>query len=113
MALRNRPKSRLPLAWSILGHFEFALAACTVSVAQTPADPTVEAQRLARVAQTAQQEGRYDDALHAYQTITVIAVDSPKLAALGHFGAGSVYLKLKKYDEAANSFQRSVSLDPG
>jgi hypothetical protein len=42
-------------------------------MAQTQPDAVREAQRLTRVAQVAQQQGRYDDAIKAYQTIAVVA----------------------------------------
>ena len=48
--------------------------------AQSSADPVKEAQRLTRVAQVAEQQGRYGDAIKAYQTITVIASGTPRVA---------------------------------
>ena len=58
------------------------LVACsTTAYSQAISDPVKEAQRLTRVAQVAQQQGRYDDAIKAYETIGVIAKGSPKIAA--------------------------------
>ncbi len=74
-------------------------------------DPLKETQRLTRVAQVAQQEGRFEDAIKAYRKITVIAASSPKLAASAHLAIGNIYMSLGKFDEAAVAFRKSVALD--
>lgn len=88
------------------------LAAVTAGQAQSTNDPVKEAQRLIRVAQVAQQQGRFDDALKAYQTITVVAASSPRTAAAAHLAAGNIYMMLGKFAEAAGAFRKAVSLDP-
>ena len=80
--------------------------------AQTSTDAVKEAQRLTRVAQSAEQQGRYDDAIKAYQTIAVVARNSPKLAAAALLNAGNIYMSLGKFEPAANSFRDSLALDP-
>jgi len=79
--------------------------------AQSPADVVKEAQRLTRVAQVAQQQGRYDDAIKAYQTITVVAAGSPRIAASAHLAAGNIHMVLGRFQEAAAAFRKSVALD--
>jgi tetratricopeptide (TPR) repeat protein len=79
--------------------------------AQTSADAIKEAQRLTRVAQVAQQQGRHDDAIKAYQTITVVAASSPRTAASAHLAAGNIFMMLGKFEEAAAAFRRAVALD--
>jgi len=79
--------------------------------AQTSADAVKEAQRLGRVAQVAQQQGRFDDAIKAYQTITVIAASSPRISASAHVATGNIYMTLAKYAEAAAAFRKAVALD--
>ena len=74
-------------------------------------DRVKEAQRLTRVAQVAQQQGRYVDAIKAYETIGVIARTSPRIAAAALLSAGNVYLIIGKFSEAATSFRSSLSLD--
>ncbi|HVS82198.1 MAG TPA: tetratricopeptide repeat protein [Pyrinomonadaceae bacterium] len=81
------------------------------AIAQTSTDAAKEAQRLTRVAQVAQQEGRYDDAIKAYQTITVVAAREPRIAAAAHLNAGNIYMARGNYEEAAGAFQRSIKLD--
>src|SRR6202163_2924567 len=80
--------------------------------AQTSTDAVKEAQRLTRVAQVAEQQGRYDDALKAYQTIAVVAKSSPRIAAAALLNAGNIYMSLPKFEPAAASFRSSLSLDP-
>src|ERR1043165_7202346 len=88
----------------ILGLF-LALAGNSVGAAQDTADANREAQRLTRVAHVAQQQGRYEDAIKAYQTISVIAKGSPKIAASALLGAGKVYMATGRFPEAATSFR--------
>lgn len=87
------------------------LCGLSATLAQSSTDASKEAQRLARVAQVAQQERRYDDAIRAYRTITVVAANSPKIAATAHLNLGNIYMALGKYEEAAAAFRRSSSLD--
>ncbi len=79
--------------------------------AQTVTDPAKEAQRLTRVAQVAQQEGRYDDAIKAYETITIVAAREPRIAAVAHLNAGNVYMARGNYEAAAGAFERSIKLN--
>jgi len=74
-------------------------------------DVAKEAQRLTRVAQVAQQQGRYEDAVKAYQTIAVVAKSTPAIAAAALLNAGKIYMTLAKYDQAADLFRRSLALD--
>src|ERR1043165_3837282 len=88
------------------------LAFSTTAYSQAIGDPVKEAQRLTRVAQVAQQQGRPDDAIKAYETIAVIAKGSPKIAAAALVSAGNLYMRTGKFAEAAKSFRASLSLDP-
>jgi len=93
--------------------FAGVLLLCTFvpAPAQTSGDAVKEAQRLTRVAQVAQQQGRYDDAIKAYQTIAVIAKSSPRIAASALLNAGNIYMSLGKFEPAAAAFRDSLALD--
>jgi len=102
----------------LIGLARYALIGCLVLIcfsslatAQTTADNAKEAQRLTRVAQVAQQQGRNDDAIKAYETIALVAKDSPQIAAAALLGAGNIYLTLGKFEQAATAFRRSLTLD--
>jgi tetratricopeptide (TPR) repeat protein len=71
-----------------------------------------EAQRLARVAQTAEQQNRPDDAIKAYETIAIIAKSSPATAASGLLHAGNIYMGTGRFEKAANSFRGAIALNP-
>src|SRR5436190_5150291 len=86
------------------------LVLAAIAQAQS-ADPLKEAQRLTRVAQVAEQQGRYDDAVKAYQTITVIASGTPRIAAAASVAAGNIYMNQRKFSEAADAFRKAVALD--
>src|SRR5437016_10875999 len=81
------------------------------ATAQTTADNTKEAQRLTRVAQVAQQQGRNDDAIKAYETIALVAKNSPQIAAAALLGAGNIFMALGKFEQAITAFRRSLTLD--
>jgi tetratricopeptide (TPR) repeat protein len=87
------------------------LCAFAPAPAQDSSDAVKEAQRLTRVAQVAQQQGRYDDAIKAYQTIAVVAQGSPGVAAAALLNSGNIYMTQRKYDQAADSFRRSFALN--
>ena len=87
------------------------LCAFAPAPAQGSGDAVKEAQRLTRVAQVAEQQGRYDDAIKAYQTIAVVAKSSPRIAAAALLNAGNIYMSLGKFEPAAAAFRSSLSLD--
>ena len=104
------PESRMNKVAIIIGSL---LVACsTTAYSQAISDPVKEAQRLTRVAQVAQQQGRYDDAIKAYETIGVIAKGSPKISASAVLNAGNIYMATGKFAGAAKLFRASLSLDP-
>lgn len=84
-----------------------------LAAAQSLTDPVKEAQRLARVAQVAHQQGRYIDAIKAYETIALIAKSSPKIAASALLNAGNIYMGIGKFQQAVAAFRQALSLDPG
>src|SRR5437588_4151452 len=79
---------------------------------QTSGDSLKEAQRLTRVAQTAQHQGRYEDAIKAYETIAVIAKTSPQIAASALLNAGNIYMAGGRFAQAANAYRASLIFDP-
>jgi len=88
------------------------LCVCVIARAQSAADPVKEAQRLARVAQTAEQQNRPDDAIKAYETIAIIARSSPATAAGALVHAGNIYMGTGRFEKAANSFRGAIALNP-
>src|SRR5205085_10724794 len=91
----------------------FLLVAGSMSAtSQTSGDSLKEAQRLTRVAQTAQHQGRYEDAIKAYETIAVIAKTSPQIAASALLNAGNIYMAGGRFAQAANAYKTSLIFDP-
>src|SRR6266550_3320006 len=88
----------------------FVLCVSLTLTAQVP-DALKEAQRLTRVAQVAEQQSRYDDAIKAYETIAVIAKGSPTIASGALLSAGNIYMGTGKFEKAAASFRGASSLD--
>jgi len=96
--------------WSVT-----ALLLCLggVVAAQSNADTATESQRLTRVAETAEEQNRFDDAIKAYETIAIIGKNSPPIAANALLHAGQIYMVTARFDKAASSFRSSISIDPG
>jgi len=88
-----------------------ALCLASVAAGQALNDPLKEAQRLTRVAQVAEQQTRYIDAIKAYETIALIAKGSPKIAASAILNAGNIYMRIGKLADAVTSFRASLALD--
>ena len=94
-----------------LAGVSFALMVTASAMAQSQPDAFLEAQRLTRVAQVAQQQQRYDDAIKAYQTITIVAAGSQKIAASAQLAAGNIFMMMGRFEEAADAYRKAVALD--
>jgi tetratricopeptide (TPR) repeat protein len=89
------------------------LSLASAAAAQAFNDPPKEAQRLTRVAQVAEQQTRYIDAIKAYETVAVIAKGSPKIAGAALLSAGNIYMRMGRFTDAVASFRASLALDAG
>src|SRR5437870_8900472 len=107
----NRMTQLIRLTRHALTGCLFLICLSSFATAQTAADNAKEAQRLTRVAQVAQQQGRNDDAIKAYETIALVAKNSPQIAATAILSAGNIYMKLGKFEQAVSAFRRSIALD--
>ena len=85
----------------------------SAAAAQAVNDPLKEAQRLTRVAQVAEAQTRYIDAIKAYETIALIAKNSPKIAGAALLHAGNVYMRIGRFTDAVASYRASLALDAG
>ena len=90
-----------------------ALVLALTTSAQTGVDSVKEAQRLTRVAQTAEQQNRFDDAIKAYETIAIIARNAPVTASSALMNAGDLYMRSGRFDKAVSSFRGAIALNPG
>lgn len=107
---RNRRTFELKSAKRLV-IFAFALLVAAAATAQSQTDAVREAQRLTRVALVAQQQGRYDDAIKAYQTITVVAAGAPQIAASAHIAAGNIFMMMGRFEAAEDAYRKAVALD--
>ena len=88
-----------------------AAAAAPSVLAQQPSSGK-EVQTLLETGQTAYDQGRYDDALRAYNKALALSATSPKTAALTQLKIGNVYMSQQKFDAGATAFQKAIALDP-
>jgi tetratricopeptide (TPR) repeat protein len=72
-----------------------------------------ETQALVDNGQVAVEQGRYDDALRAFNKAYLLANRIPQTAALIQVRIGGVYMIQRKFEAATASFQRALTLDPG
>jgi tetratricopeptide (TPR) repeat protein len=86
--------------------------AFTIAVAQQPEKVSKEAQLLLDTGQTAFEHARYDEALRAFTRAYVLTTTLPKTSSLAQLKIGSVYMAQRKFDAAAVSFQRAITIDP-
>src|SRR5436190_19675860 len=86
------------------------LASALGAAGQAAGDATRETQRLNRVAQVAQQEGRYEDAAKAYETVAVIAKSNSPVAAGALVEAGNLDMRLGRVEQAAQAFRKALAL---
>lgn len=100
--------------WARLMLVGIGLTLClpVAAAAQGTSDPVKEAQRLTRVAQTAEHQNRYDDAIKAYETVAIIARSSPAAAAGALVQAGNLYMSTGRFDKAANAFRAAIATNP-
>ncbi len=111
--MSTRNQARLNWPGSVL--FGALLVALPFAVfAQQPQRKTVtnEVESLMKAAQAAQQQGRLDQALQIYNRVIASTPNNPAAAATASLSMGNIYMAQKKFENAAQAFQRSTSLNP-
>jgi len=106
-----KPVSILKGWSSSVSFLVLAMALVPCALGQATQNSVNEIQRLSRAAQVARDQGRYDDAIRAYNQIAVIASGEPNVAARAQLSLGNTYMQMKKFDLAMGAFQRAISLD--
>ena len=71
-----------------------------------------EAQTQLDAGQAAYEQGRYDEALRAYNKVMALAANQPKTAATASLRIGNLYMSERQYDRALAAYQRAVALNP-
>jgi tetratricopeptide (TPR) repeat protein len=102
----------MPLIKSLILTLLLVVGLFGPAYAQGSGDDLKELQRLLRVAQVAEQENRIADAIKAYQTMAVVAKNSPKLVVEAKLSISDLYMTVGKFEEAAAVSREAIALDP-
>ena len=78
----------------------------------TPSGSTNDVQQLLASGQVAQDNGRFDEAIAAYNRVIALSANNSKNTALANFRIGNVYMVRGKFENAAIGYQRAVTLNP-
>jgi tetratricopeptide (TPR) repeat protein len=69
-------------------------------------------QQLLAAGQTAQQQGRFEEALRTYNRLIALSAKQPRTTAIAHFRIGNIYMAQGKFGNAEVAFERAVALNP-
>jgi tetratricopeptide (TPR) repeat protein len=78
----------------------------------TAASPEKEAQTLLDSGQAAYEQGKYTEALQAFNKVITLAANQPQTAATANLRSGNVYMSQHQYDRALAAYERAVALNP-
>ncbi len=111
------PTALLICGMSVCASAQRAKSASAQRVTPPPAQQATpatdkEAQTQLDVGQAAYEQGRYDDALRAYNKVIALAANQPKTAATASLRIGNVHMSERQYDRALAAYQRAVTLNP-
>jgi tetratricopeptide (TPR) repeat protein len=77
-----------------------------------PATPANDVQQLLISGQSAQNSGRFDEAVAIFNRVIALSVNSPQNAALANLKIGNAYMVQGKFENAAIGYQRAAALNP-
>jgi tetratricopeptide (TPR) repeat protein len=69
-------------------------------------------EELFKAGQSAQEQGRLEEAIQVYNRVIASASTTPAIAAVANLKVGNVYMSQRKFDKAHLAFQRAVTLNP-
>jgi len=69
-------------------------------------------QQLLTAGQSAQDAGRFDEALRNYNRVITLAANQPRVAATAYLRIGNLYMSQGKFGNAQVAYERAVALNP-
>src|SRR5438876_3037893 len=75
-------------------------------------NPSNDVQQLLAAAQSAQNAGRFDEAIATYNRVIALPSTNPQNAAVANLRIGNTYMVQRKFENAAIGYQRATALDP-
>ena len=77
-----------------------------------PSNPSNDVQQLLASGQTAENAGRFDEAIATYNRVIALSSNNPQNAALANLRIGNAYMAQRKFENAAIGYQRATTLNP-
>lgn len=69
-------------------------------------------QQLLAAGQSAQDQGRFDEAVRNYNRVIALSTNQPRTAAIANLRIGNAYMSQGKFGNAQVAFERAVALSP-
>ena len=73
---------------------------------------TNDPKQLLAAGQTAQDQGRFDEAIQTYNRVVALSANQPQIAATAQFRIGNAYMAQGKFGNAQVAYERAVALNP-
>lgn len=77
-----------------------------------PKTSSNDVQQLLASGQDAQNAGRFDEAVAAYNRVIALSANNPRNAAIANLKIGNAYMVQRKFENAAVGYQRATTLNP-
>jgi tetratricopeptide (TPR) repeat protein len=77
-----------------------------------PSNPANDVQQLLISGQTAQNNGRFDEAVAIFNRVISLSSNNPQNAATANLKIGNAYMVQGKFENAAIGYQRATALNP-
>jgi superkiller protein 3 len=71
-----------------------------------------DVQQLLTAGQTAQDNGRFEEAIAAYNRVIALSANNPRNAAVANLKIGNAYMIQRKFENAVIGYQRATTLNP-
>ena len=83
-----------------------------VSASSSNSGSSNDPQQLHAAGQSAQDQGRFEDAIRIYNRVIALSANQPRTAAIANLRIGNAYMAQGKFGNAQVAYERAVALNP-
>lgn len=91
---------------------KFPSKVSSVKASSGPSTPANDVQQLLSSGQSAQNSGRFDEAVAIFNRVIALSANNPQTAAIANLKIGNAYMVQGKFENAAIGYQRAAALNP-
>jgi tetratricopeptide (TPR) repeat protein len=91
---------------------KFPLKTRSAQPSTGPSTPSNDVQQLLVSGQTAQNNGRFDEAVAIFNRVIALSANNPQNAAVANLKIGNAYMVQGKFENAEIGYQRATALNP-